>query len=165
MFAKFTSLVSLFIVAVVVANAQETHTVSFVNNCGRGTPTLVQNGNILNNGGSFTSNGPFPAAIAYLQTGNCGLNGENCMTVEMTLQNAVNGPGSGSSVDFSLIPPLAFNVPAHFEYVNTPGCNGEGATCADANCPVAFHSPSDDPAGKQFACQTDNANLQIVYCP
>ncbi|KAK7454058.1 hypothetical protein VKT23_011571 [Stygiomarasmius scandens] len=163
MLTKFTSLVALL---AVVANAQQKHTITFSNKCGKGTPTLVRNGNILPlSNGKFTSNGAFPAAIAYLQTGNCKLNGEECMIVEMTLQNAVNGPGSGSSVDLSLIPPHKFNVPIHFEYANTANCNKIGATCANANCPVAFHNSSDNPSGKQKACQTDNANLNIVFCP
>ncbi|KAK7458108.1 hypothetical protein VKT23_010015 [Stygiomarasmius scandens] len=161
MIAKFASLVVLA-TAVVGANA-ESHTVTFDNRCGRGTPKLIKNGQTLSSGQPFTSQGPFPAAIAYLQTGNCGLNGENCMTVEMTLQNAVNGPGSGSSVDLSLIPPLAFNVPIHFEYQNTPGCSGKGTTCSSAGCNTAFHKPDDTQV--QVACQSDNANLHIVFCP
>ncbi|THU85268.1 hypothetical protein K435DRAFT_822463 [Dendrothele bispora CBS 962.96] len=160
MFAKVAAAVVLAMT--IVGASAESHTVSFINRCGRGTPQLVQRGNILSSGGSFTSNGPFPAAIAYLQTGNCLLNGENCMTVEMTLQNADPArPGSGSSADLSLIPPLAFNVPVHFEYTN--GCNGVGQTCSAANCATAFHVPSDTQV--QRACQTDNVGLQITFCP
>ncbi|KAK7458723.1 hypothetical protein VKT23_009723 [Stygiomarasmius scandens] len=161
MFTKFASLIAL--ATVIVGASAESHTVTFDNKCGKGTPKLIQNGKTLSSGKSFTSNGPFPAAIAYLQTGDCGLNGEKCMTVEMTLQNAANGAGSGSSADLSLIPPLAFNVPIHFEYTNTQGCNGKGATCGDANCKTAFHKPDDTQV--QVACQTDNANLHIVFCP
>ncbi|THU95539.1 glycopeptide [Dendrothele bispora CBS 962.96] len=158
MFAKIAAAVVLA-VAIVGASA-ESHTVNFINRCGRGTPQLLQNGRVLSTGGSFTSNGPFLAAIAYLQTGNCGFNGENCMTVGMTLQNPTTA-GSSSSADLSLIPPLAFNVPTRFEYIN--GCNGVGQTCSAGNCDTAFHVPSDTQI--QRACQTDNAGLQITFCP
>ncbi|KAK7461440.1 hypothetical protein VKT23_008618 [Stygiomarasmius scandens] len=158
MFAKVASF-AVLAMAVIGANA-ESHTINFTNKCGRGTPQLVQNGNILSSGGSFTSNGPFVAGIAYLQTGGCGLNGDNCMTVEMTLQNPTS-PGSGSSTDLSLIPPLAFNVPTRFEY--TGGCDGQGQTCSDANCNTAFHVPTDNQV--QVACQTNDVSLNIIFCP
>ncbi|THU92367.1 glycopeptide [Dendrothele bispora CBS 962.96] len=158
MFAKFASVV---VVAMTVLGANaESHTINFTNNCGRGTPQLVQNGNILSSGQPFTSNGPFTAGIAYLQTGGCGLNGDNCMTVEMTLQNPTS-PGSGSSTDLSLIPPLAFNVPIRFEYAN--GCDGQGQTCGDANCNTAFHVPTDNQV--QVACQSNDVNLNVIFCP
>ncbi|KAF9002779.1 glycopeptide [Cyathus striatus] len=135
----------------IIAARAETHTIHFDNRCGRGTPTLVQNGRILSTGGDFTSNGPFVAGIAYLQTGNCLLNGEHCGTVEMTF---------GSSADISLIPPLAFNVPLGFGYYN--GCAGAGAECNSANCNTAFHVPTDNQV--QVACQQDNVNLAITFC-
>ncbi|THU79758.1 hypothetical protein K435DRAFT_697149 [Dendrothele bispora CBS 962.96] len=142
---------------IIGANAQS-HTISFTNHCGRGTPQLVQNGKVLSTGGSLTKNGPFPAAIAYLQTGNCGLNGENCMIVEMTLQNPNPAkPGSGSSVDLSLIPPHALNVPIHFEYKNGGSCNGKGKTCSTANCNTAFHVPTD--TGVQVPCQNNDVSI------
>jgi hypothetical protein len=46
---------------------------------------LIQGPNTLSTGGAYTSNGPLIGAIAYLQTGSCGFNGENCITVETTL--------------------------------------------------------------------------------
>ena len=51
-------------------------------------PTLVsQNGQILSTGGSYTASGSIVGAIAYLQTGACGLNGDNCLSkpTELTL--------------------------------------------------------------------------------
>ncbi|KAF5363142.1 hypothetical protein D9758_008309 [Tetrapyrgos nigripes] len=131
--------------------------------CGRGTPRLVRNGHILHHGGGhFKSHGPLVSAIAYLETGNCGLNGENCMTVETTLKNPdPNAPGSGSSTDLSLIPPLAFNVPIHFGYHN--GCDGKGKTCSGPHCHQAFHSPPQ--TKKQVACQKKNVDLAITFCP
>ncbi|KAE9394827.1 hypothetical protein BT96DRAFT_923254 [Gymnopus androsaceus JB14] len=89
--ASFSILASL--VAFVAA---ESHTISFTNNCGGGTPTLVQDGAILSTGGAYTADGPIIGAIAYLQTGGCGLNGDFCTTVETTLQNPTS-PGAGSS--------------------------------------------------------------------
>ncbi|KAF9014227.1 hypothetical protein BDQ17DRAFT_1476679 [Cyathus striatus] len=126
-------------IAIVAANAEQ-HTIHFTNRCGHGTPTLVRAGQILSTGADYVSNGPFVAGIAYLQTGNCLLNGEHCGTIEMTLQNPANGPGSGSSADISLIPPLAYdNIPLGFGYYG--GCDGAGALCSSADCNTAFHVP------------------------
>jgi len=155
---SFTRIAVVVAAAVAVARA-ESHTVHFTNNCGFGTPTLVQNGNILSTGGDFTSNGPFISAIAYLQTGGCGLNGEGCTLIETTLVNPTS-PGSGSSTDISLIPPHTFSVTSGFGYFN--GCNGAGADCTNAGCGTAFHQPGDN--NVQVACQTDNVDLAITFC-
>ncbi|KII85627.1 hypothetical protein PLICRDRAFT_178672 [Plicaturopsis crispa FD-325 SS-3] len=143
-------------VAVVQVSA-ESHVVTLVNNCGRGTPVLKVNGNTLSTGGSYVSNGPLVAAISYLDTG-CGADGEGCTLVETTMKNPTT-PGSGSSTDISLIPPLAFSVKASFAYKN--GCSN-GASCDSASCPTAFHVPTDTHV--QQACQADNAGLTITYC-
>ncbi|KZV76444.1 hypothetical protein PENSPDRAFT_569577 [Peniophora sp. CONT] len=147
---------SLFIALASSAGAlAETHTITFVNNCGRGTPTLVaQNGAILSTGGNFVSNGPIVGAIAYLQTGNCGHNGENCLIVETSL---INGR---SSTDLSLIPPHAFQVTTGFGYFG--GCEPAGADCTNANCGTAFHKPSD--TFVQVGCAANNENLAITFC-
>ncbi|KAJ7108148.1 hypothetical protein C8R44DRAFT_884914 [Mycena epipterygia] len=77
----------LLLIATVVDSVRaETHTIHFINNCGFGTPTLVQGSNVLSTGGTnlnfgnartcieydphldFTTNGLIDA-IAYLQTG------------------------------------------------------------------------------------------------
>ena len=42
-------------------------------------PMLKQNFQTLSTGGAYTHSGPFTAAIAYLDTGNCGASGENCV--------------------------------------------------------------------------------------
>ncbi|KIK70364.1 hypothetical protein GYMLUDRAFT_32367 [Collybiopsis luxurians FD-317 M1] len=152
---KFTALITA---AVVVGVQAETHTVTFTNNCGRGTPLLKQNGNTLSTGGAFTSNGPLEAAIAYLDVG-CGANGEGCTLIETTLVNPTS-PGSGSSTDISLIPPHAFSVTSGFGYYN--GCDGAGADCTEAGCPTAFENPSQ--TDRQVACQVDNVNLAITFC-
>ncbi|KAF8883248.1 hypothetical protein BD779DRAFT_879649 [Infundibulicybe gibba] len=73
------------------ANA-ESHTVTFTNNCGSGTPIMIHHGSIVSYGGPYTVQGPLTAAIAYLQTGNCLFDGPNCATVELTLVNTASGP-------------------------------------------------------------------------
>ncbi|KZT38764.1 hypothetical protein SISSUDRAFT_985847 [Sistotremastrum suecicum HHB10207 ss-3] len=132
----------------------ESHTVVFANNCGFGTPTLIQGPNALSTGGTFTSNGPLDGAIAYLQTGGCGFNGEGCTLVELTLTNGF------SSVDISLIPPHAFSVTSGFGYFD--GCDGAGADCTNPNCPTAFFQPGDN--NVQVGCPAANVNLAITFC-
>ncbi|CCM02612.1 uncharacterized protein FIBRA_04715 [Fibroporia radiculosa] len=70
----------------------ETHTVSFTNNCGFGTPYLWgPDGVLLSTGDDYTTNGPAPGLIAYLQCDDrCGNNGEGCTTVDATLTNEGN---------------------------------------------------------------------------
>ncbi|KAF9050545.1 hypothetical protein BJ165DRAFT_1414229 [Panaeolus papilionaceus] len=156
---SLTSFAVALAIAVVGVSA-ESHTVHFSNKCGFGTPTLIHNGGVLSTGGDFTSNGPLDGAIAYLQTGSCGFNGEGCTLVELTLTNPNNGPGSGSSVDLSLISPHAFSVTTGFGYFN--GCDGSGADCSSPGCPTAFRNPGDTQV--QVACQSDNVNLAITFC-
>lgn len=120
----------------------ESHTITFDNRCGYGTvrmpwlcssihvliqyfqPTLKQNFQTLSTGGAYTHDGSFTAAIAYLDNGNCGGSGENCVShkyassrsvmlrreslqviVETSLIN-----GGVSSTDLSLISPHAFQA-------------------------------------------------------
>ncbi|KAK7687777.1 hypothetical protein QCA50_008996 [Cerrena zonata] len=157
MFFKVFLAIIAFTVARVYA---ETHVVTFDNRCGFGTPTLrAQNGQVLSTGGAVTINGPLIGAIAYLQTGNCGANGERCTLIETTLRNPPS-PGAGSSTDISLIPPHSFSVTSGFGYFN--GCDGAGADCTNANCPTAFHVSTDNQV--QVACQVNNVNLVITFC-
>nr|VWO99925.1 N/A [Ganoderma boninense] len=151
--------VAVALAAFVGTVAGESHTVHFDNRCGYGTPTLIQGGNVLSTGGDYTSNGPLTAAIAYLQTGSCGFNGEGCTLIETTLVNPTS-PGSGSSTDISLIPPHSFSVTSGFGYYD--GCDGAGADCTYSGCPTAFHSSGD--TGVQVACQSNNVNLAITFC-
>ncbi|KAF8993011.1 Glp-like protein [Cyathus striatus] len=151
----FGALVLAFVAGVYA----ETHTVHFDNRCGFGTPTLIQGPNVLSTGGDFTAGGPLTAAIAYLQTGGCGFNGEGCTLIELTLINPTS-PGSGSSADISLIPPHAFSVTSGFGYFN--GCDGAGADCTNPSCPTAFFQP--DQTDRQVACQANNVNLAITFC-
>ncbi|CAE7190533.1 unnamed protein product [Rhizoctonia solani] len=140
----------------------EKHTVTFKNNCGRGTPKLIRSGNTLHSGGgSYTHNGPLMAAIAYLQTGECLLNGEKCTTLETTLRNPPS-PGAGSSTDVSLIPPHKFNVAVEFHYAG--GCSGVGNQCRSASCcpKGAFCKPDDYESQRQ--CQAKNVDLVVTFC-
>ncbi|KAK7038467.1 glycopeptide [Favolaschia claudopus] len=153
---------ALFTAVLAVAAGQalaESHTVTFDNRCGRGTPTLIsQTGQVLSTGGGYTINGPLRGAIAYLQTGSCGFNGDGCTLVEITLVNPTTA-GSGSSVDLSLIPPHSFSVTTGFGYVGA--CAPAGADCNNANCNTAFHQPSD--TFVQVACQQNDANLVVSF--
>ncbi|KAF9478125.1 glycopeptide, partial [Pholiota conissans] len=145
--------------AIAITTNAEIHVVHFVNNCGFGTPTLIQGGTVLSTGGDFISDGPLIAAIAYLQTGTCGSNGENCTLIETSLINP-RSPGSGSGSDISLIPPHSFSVASGFWYFN--GCEGSGADCTNPDCPTASHHPNDGLL--QVVCEENNVNLNITFC-
>ncbi|KAJ6562183.1 hypothetical protein B0H19DRAFT_944288 [Mycena capillaripes] len=154
MLAVFTSLV--IVAAAISSVSAESHTVHFTNLCGFGSPTLIQGPNVLSTGGQihvdFTINGPLISAIAYLQTGGCGFNGEGCVLVETTLKDGA------SSTDLSLIPPHAFSVTTGFGYFN--GCNGAGADCEHMpNCPAAFESSNQ--TFKQVACTAAGVDLAV----
>ncbi|KAG1814241.1 uncharacterized protein BJ212DRAFT_1362300 [Suillus subaureus] len=138
--------------------ASETHTIKFINQCGHGTPCLVVNGQNVSTGQDYVVNGIF-SGIAYLQTGQCNTNGEDCTLVEMNLVNPACA-GCGSSVDISLIDPHIFNVEASFAYYN--GCDGLGADCNNADCAVAFYAPEDWYAQRQ--CEVNNVDLLIAFC-
>ncbi|KAI0266973.1 hypothetical protein BC834DRAFT_822858 [Gloeopeniophorella convolvens] len=134
----------------------ESHTISFDNQCGKGTPQIVIGGQIVSNGEPWTTGSQAGIAcltVAWRRAGNCGLNGENCSLLEFNLNNPAPGcEGCGSSTDISLIDPHALNVPVAFEYVD--GCNGQGNSCSTPDCAGAFHNPDDWQT--QVACQTDN---------
>jgi len=132
----------------------ETHTVNLVNNCGHGTPTLIQGGRVLSTGQTVTINGPLLGAIAYLQTGSCGFNGEGCTLIETSLN------GGYSSTDISLIAPHSFSVTSGFGYWG--GCDNTGADCSSPGCNTAFHVPSDTYV--QVGCSAANVNLAITFC-
>lgn len=144
----------------------ETHTITFENKCGFGTPQLVQDGKIVSTGESFTANGPFDSAIAYLNSTEkpCLLNGEGCMLFEMNMANPNPSViGSGPSVDISLITPHTFNFPGGFQFYGADGsCDGLGAFCSSDNCDTAFFGPNDNQV--QRACIKNNVNLVITFC-
>ncbi|KAH9957349.1 hypothetical protein BC827DRAFT_1226439 [Russula dissimulans] len=118
--------ITLLISTGVMVVRAESHTISFDNKCGTGTPQLVVGGQILSSGQDWTSNGPAQSGIIYLQTGPCLLNGENCALIEYNLNNPTCA-GCGSFVDISLISPHDLNVPVAFSFFD--GCDGQGASC------------------------------------
>lgn len=141
------------------AVSAESHTITFDNQCGKGTPQLLVGGQVVSSGDPYTSSSAISGAIAYLQTGECNTNGEGCTLLEMTLNNPTC-IGCGSSSDISLIPPHAFNVEASISYYGA--CNGQGTTCSSADCSEAFHNPNDNQV--QVQCESDNSNLLITFC-
>ncbi|KAF5321883.1 hypothetical protein D9619_002163 [Psilocybe cf. subviscida] len=138
----------------------ETHTVHFDNRCGFGTPTLVnaETLQILSTGEDFTINGPLQIAVAYLQTGDCGLLGEGCTLIEITFANPTS-PGLGSSADINLIPPQAFSVASGFEFINAE-CEGRGLDCTSSTCAAAVRSPE----APVVVCLAANASIAISFC-
>ncbi|KAF7793826.1 hypothetical protein EIP86_004947 [Pleurotus ostreatoroseus] len=136
----------------------ETHTIKFDNQYVLPRPTLILGGKVVSTGADYTVNGVING-IAYLQTGECNFNGENCSLLEMNLANPTC-PGCGSSTDISLIPPHAFNVPVSFSYYN--GCDGQGTACNTATCNTAFFQPDDNQV--QVQCEDNNVDLLITFC-
>ncbi|KAF9820636.1 hypothetical protein IEO21_01339 [Rhodonia placenta] len=154
MLSELTTFALAVALAFVQVNA-ESHTVTFNNRCGYGTPYLrASNGAVLSTGGSYTSNGALVGAIAYVPYRSCGNNGEECTLIETTLQNGY------SSTDISLIPPHEFSVTSGFGYYD--GCDGAGADCTYGGCPDAFYTP--DQTWVQVGCPDANVNLAITFC-
>ncbi|KAI0321575.1 hypothetical protein OF83DRAFT_1168318 [Amylostereum chailletii] len=153
--SRLIAVFSVLALGLAGANA-ETHTISFENSCGEGTPQLIINGaNVLANGElSFTSDGPISGAVVFLQTGSCGVNGEGCLDVETALQTGQ------STTDLSLIPPFAFSVATRFMYTN--GCDGFGSLCAAADCVGAVHNETDQ--AQKLSCFADDVNLRVAFC-
>ena len=48
---------------------------------------LIQGANTLSTGEDYTSDGVLTSAIAYLQTGPCGFNGDDCALLEFNMNN------------------------------------------------------------------------------
>ncbi|KAJ6593882.1 hypothetical protein B0H19DRAFT_919335 [Mycena capillaripes] len=141
---------ALLVLTSAISVGAESHTVKFDNRCGYGTPQLIKGGDVLTTT-SYTSTGELAAAIASSKnTGSCGFNGEHCTLLELTMTNPV-AVGGGSSADISLIDPFY------------DGCDGIGTTCDSPGCNTAFKQPDD--TWVQVACQDDNANLLITFCP
>ncbi|KAH7884181.1 hypothetical protein F5I97DRAFT_1666617 [Phlebopus sp. FC_14] len=146
---------ALSLFTAISANA-ESHVIKFVNQCGYGSPALILDGNNILSGDQYTSSGPF-SGIAYLQTGFCNTNGENCTLLETTLINPTC-TGCGSSTDISLIPPHAYSVETSFAYYD--GCDGVGQTCDSPNCTQnAFFVPTDNFV--QVECQSTDVSVVL----
>ncbi|KAH9830057.1 uncharacterized protein C8Q71DRAFT_911618 [Rhodofomes roseus] len=131
------------VLAVLQANA-ETHTVTFTNNCGYGTPELwSQSGQLLSSGGAaYTTNGPAYDLIAYLQDGTCGQNGANCTVVDVTLANG------DSSAEIFFVARETEDPCVSFSFYN--GCDGIGETCPTTSSPKT--------------CAADNVDIEITFC-
>ncbi|QRV78079.1 hypothetical protein RhiJN_06094 [Ceratobasidium sp. AG-Ba] len=158
MFSK--SFIAAVVAAVVgaVGVAAESHTITFINKCGSGTPTIVnQTGKVVSTGNSYTINGSFVGGRAFLVNGACKLYGVGCTVVEMTLDES-----HVSAADISLISPFAFSTPAAFAFKG--GCDGASNSCTSAKCcPTgAYCTPADDQATR--ACTAKNVGLEITFC-
>ncbi|KAJ3751107.1 glycopeptide [Lentinula detonsa] len=140
--AAFTATISMGVQA-------ETHTVTLSNYCGSGIPLLKQNGVTVSTGAAYIVNGPL-SAIAYLDTGSCGANGEGCTVLETTLDNA-----QGSSTTFNM---TSYSIPTGFGYYN--GCDGEGWDCTNLGCPGATGIISPLP----IRCTAENVDLAVTFC-
>ncbi|KAF9523728.1 hypothetical protein CPB83DRAFT_798900 [Crepidotus variabilis] len=143
----FATLIFAFVVATIGVQAEQ-HVIHFDNKCGRGTPTLIQGSNVLSTGSDYIINGPILGATAYLQTGRCGFNGENCTAININLAN------TGSSTQFDVTPPHTSFIAVHFEYTN--GCDGKGDTCSSTTCQSGNPPP--------VTCDASNVNLAISFC-
>ncbi|OCB90331.1 hypothetical protein A7U60_g2430 [Sanghuangporus baumii] len=144
------------------AAAQESHKVTFTNNCGHGTPMLVKGEDVLSEGGGeYVSNGALESAIVYLNNGangECSHDGNQCSMVEITLLNGEDG--KSSQADISLIDEHTFSDPIGFEY--TDGCSGLGAYCGESGCNTAYYVSNDDCV--LVGCAADNAGINIIFC-
>ncbi|KAJ3713524.1 hypothetical protein C8R42DRAFT_646806 [Lentinula raphanica] len=146
----FQNLVIVLVAALLIIGADaESHTIRFSNFCGTGTPILQENGVVVSTGAAYITNGPL-TAIAYLDVGSCGSNGEGCTIVESTLNNA---EGSSTTINMT-----SFSVPTGFGYYN--GCDGEGGDCTRAGCPGATGIISPFP----IECNDENVDLAITFC-
>ncbi|KAE9390741.1 hypothetical protein BT96DRAFT_889122 [Gymnopus androsaceus JB14] len=147
-FNKVFTVIALFAWSALAAPIRirsESHTVSFVNNCGSGTVGIQSFFSIHSSCISLTFN-----------SGPCLLNGEECTTITLVNPTA---PGAGSSVDVTLIAPHTFNVGAGFSYSDS-SCGGQ--TCAGEGCTEAFYGPTDYSA--QTQCETDNVGVTVTFC-
>ncbi|KIM83674.1 hypothetical protein PILCRDRAFT_819322 [Piloderma croceum F 1598] len=136
----------------------ESHQVTFTNNCGRGTPLFLYQGN-GNPQGATTIQGELNGGIAWLgNQGNCESSGVNCGAVEFTLQNT-----GYSQADFTLetgsgLGNHQYTYAMAFNFIN--GCSN-GASCDEPNCPCAFTDPTN---GCLYQCSANNAGIHIQFC-
>ncbi|KAG9092706.1 hypothetical protein FRC06_011830, partial [Ceratobasidium sp. 370] len=144
------SIVSALIAAAVAAlgataKSDETHTVEFVNNCGKGTPQLQRNGKILSNGEPYTQHGGRLVATAWLQTDECDPeNGGNCTLVLLDLENGSKSNNANSSTEiYTVAPQYKFSDPVKFEYFGP--CNGGNECLSSSCCPRGARCSGSDP--------------------
>ncbi|CAK5270797.1 unnamed protein product [Mycena citricolor] len=137
-----------FVLAALAATGvmAEQRTVTVVNNCGYGTPTFTNAGNVVTTGASFLFS---QATAVYLQNGSCGPNGERCTAVHLAQASTL-----GLSYRISVTPPNAYTVPVSVHFYN--GCEGQGAECKDPSCLGS---------ALRGECFLKDSDLQITFCP
>ncbi|KAJ7262192.1 hypothetical protein B0H12DRAFT_1104707 [Mycena haematopus] len=132
----------------------ESHTVKFDNS----RPQLIKGGVVLTST-SYTSTGDLDAAIASVSSnlsGDCLFNGENCTLLELTMTNPVSVGGGSISLNSAV-----YLILTRLRFYG--GCDGIGTTCNSQSCTTAFRHPDD--TWVQIACQENNVNLLISFCP
>jgi len=149
---------SLFVMSCLALGvAAETHSIMFINKCGEGTPMLLlqDSSNVLSTGGTYTANGPITDFVAFLQSGNCGVHGEECTAVEGTLQNG------SSFANVTVLPPHAFTATTGYGfYGGDDSCDGLGFDCTTQFCSFPFGVNG----GTQEECSAANVNLVVTFC-
>ncbi|KAE9409376.1 hypothetical protein BT96DRAFT_970278 [Gymnopus androsaceus JB14] len=172
-------LIALIAMIFVAGTRAETHTVSFLNNCGEGTPTLMQNGArfLLE---KITQLTVFLIRPSRISTSPVCANGADCTAVVITLSNEivisptttynVHRFGSSSSLLCRYrirvrCAPMAKTIQVLTRnsidrYYN--GCDDLGADCLEAGCIEGYQSG--DTAIPQIICEDDNADIVITFC-
>ncbi|KZP18287.1 hypothetical protein FIBSPDRAFT_933555 [Athelia psychrophila] len=137
----------------------ESHQVTFVNNCGSGTPQFLYAGG--GDQGAGTIQGELNGGIAWLSgADNCQDSGKNCGVVEFSLQNT-----GYSQADISLEVGTngewgnhLWTYPLSFNFIN--GCSN-GLDCPASGCSTASYTPTQVPLEQ---CAADNAGINIQFC-
>lgn len=147
MFSLRSQVITFAIAALSAAVVKaESHTVSFINNCGYGLPTLEQGGESIgiNENYTYINDGPLTNAVAYLDTGDCGFYGSGCTSFDFTLENG------DSSAIYAL---NGYNVPGGFQYYH--GCSGS-FNCTNENC--------GDLLIQEIDCSANNVDIRFTFC-
>ncbi|KAL0477207.1 gamma-glutamyl phosphate reductase proA [Acrasis kona] len=145
------------------------HKIEVVNRCG-GRALLMYTGIPggrpidVNNG--YYTDGDLRSFIIYRQGGSCGLNGENCITVEGSLFNTPDGRAQ-NSVNLSLVGSHKINNPASFTFAGaTFKCSGrkDSATCK-CGYGGAYCADGDGRSGAAIRSgYGNNQGLKITFC-
>lgn len=146
---KFT--LGLITLGSLLGLASASHTITFNSNC---ASSIMQLPGIGNYGtGTYTFDGDVNGGIASGGS-SCDENGVPCTAVEFTLNDGY------STGDITLISPHVYSAEASFEF-----SNGQGATCASADCGTdnAFYS-STDYSAQRYDSDAD-AGITITVSP
>ncbi|KAJ7590425.1 hypothetical protein C8J56DRAFT_592308 [Mycena floridula] len=153
---RISLVVSVFLACLLPVNAE--HSVVMQNSCGTGVPTLDKVPSLVLNTRTSMYTNETIKAVAFLNTGVCGPNGEHCTVVDIELGTRSDG---SSTALISLVPPNRFTVPVSFVYFN--GCDGASQTCRTAGCPNAGNV--DFARQGIVQCAAPEASLSIIFCP